>query len=196
MRFVHGEQGDGQGREGADKAFALKPLGRDVDEPKLAARHAADAVVHVRLADRGIDERGGNLFLDQTVHLIFHERDERGDDHRDAFEHQGGQLVAERLAAARGHDDERVPALKEGIDHALLTFKKFAKAEVLTQLRTRINHAGHKSILREPGRYGKSLAAFMTKYLHRIEFVAGHKEIGQGKGGHWKDLGYEWYAGI
>jgi len=36
----------------------------------------------------------------------------------------------------------------------------------------------------------------MTKYLHRIEFVAGHKEIGQGKGGHWKDLGYEWYAGI
>jgi DMSO/TMAO reductase YedYZ molybdopterin-dependent catalytic subunit len=36
----------------------------------------------------------------------------------------------------------------------------------------------------------------MAKYIQRIEFVAGLKKIGQGKGGYWEDLGYEWYAGI
>lgn len=36
----------------------------------------------------------------------------------------------------------------------------------------------------------------MAKYIHRIEFVASYKEIGQGKGGYWEDRGYEWYAGI
>ena len=36
----------------------------------------------------------------------------------------------------------------------------------------------------------------MAKYIQRIEFVAGFKEIAQGKGGYWEDRGYEWYAGI
>ncbi|MGH7843691.1 MAG: molybdopterin-binding protein [Candidatus Binatia bacterium] len=36
----------------------------------------------------------------------------------------------------------------------------------------------------------------MAKYVQRIEFVAGMREIGQGKGGYWEDRGYEWYAGI
>jgi DMSO/TMAO reductase YedYZ molybdopterin-dependent catalytic subunit len=36
----------------------------------------------------------------------------------------------------------------------------------------------------------------MAKYLHRVEFVAELEKIGQGRGGYWEDLGYEWYAGI
>jgi len=36
----------------------------------------------------------------------------------------------------------------------------------------------------------------MAKYIHRVDFVASHKEIGQGRGGYWEDRGYEWYAGI
>ena len=36
----------------------------------------------------------------------------------------------------------------------------------------------------------------MAKYVRRIEFVAGYRDIAQGKGGYWEDQGYEWYAGI
>jgi DMSO/TMAO reductase YedYZ molybdopterin-dependent catalytic subunit len=36
----------------------------------------------------------------------------------------------------------------------------------------------------------------MAKYITKIEFVTSLKEIGEGKGGYWEDLGYAWYAGI
>jgi DMSO/TMAO reductase YedYZ molybdopterin-dependent catalytic subunit len=35
-----------------------------------------------------------------------------------------------------------------------------------------------------------------AKYIQKIEFVAGFKNIQKGKGGYWEDQGYEWYAGI
>jgi hypothetical protein len=36
----------------------------------------------------------------------------------------------------------------------------------------------------------------MAKYVMRIEAVDSFASIGDGKGGFWEDLGYEWYAGI
>jgi DMSO/TMAO reductase YedYZ molybdopterin-dependent catalytic subunit len=35
-----------------------------------------------------------------------------------------------------------------------------------------------------------------AKYIQKIEFVVGFKNIQKGKGGYWEDQGYEWYAGI
>jgi DMSO/TMAO reductase YedYZ molybdopterin-dependent catalytic subunit len=36
----------------------------------------------------------------------------------------------------------------------------------------------------------------MAKYVMRLEIVADLSRIAKGKGGYWKDHGYEWYAGI
>jgi DMSO/TMAO reductase YedYZ molybdopterin-dependent catalytic subunit len=36
----------------------------------------------------------------------------------------------------------------------------------------------------------------MAKYIQRIELVDHLGPIGNGKGGYWEDLGYDWYAGV
>jgi DMSO/TMAO reductase YedYZ molybdopterin-dependent catalytic subunit len=45
-------------------------------------------------------------------------------------------------------------------------------------------------------RVERQLGYKMAKYVMRIEIVESFRDLGQGKGGYWEDLGYEWYAGI
>ena len=48
--------------------------------------------------------------LGQRRDLVLHQRDERRDHHAYAFAQQRRDLVAQRLAAARGHQHQRVAA--------------------------------------------------------------------------------------
>ena len=84
-------------------------------------------------AQRRVDERGGNLLPGQPVHLVLHQRDQRRDHDRDALEHQRGKLVAQRLAAARRHDDQAVLPGERRRDGLFLAFEKLPKAEVRRQ---------------------------------------------------------------
>ena len=45
-------------------------------------------------------------------------------------------------------------------------------------------------------RIERQLGYKQPKYLHRVEVVAGFKDIAGGHGGYWEDQGYNWYAGI
>jgi DMSO/TMAO reductase YedYZ molybdopterin-dependent catalytic subunit len=45
-------------------------------------------------------------------------------------------------------------------------------------------------------RVERQLGYKMAKYVMRIEAVESFASLGDGKGGFWEDLGYEWYAGI
>ena len=45
-------------------------------------------------------------------------------------------------------------------------------------------------------RVERQLGYKMAKYVTRIEAVESFEHIAGGKGGHWPDRGYEWYAGI
>jgi DMSO/TMAO reductase YedYZ molybdopterin-dependent catalytic subunit len=45
-------------------------------------------------------------------------------------------------------------------------------------------------------RVERQLGYKMAKYVMAIELVDSFAHIGEGKGGYWEDLGYEWYAGI
>ena len=83
--------------------------------------------------ERAVDERGGDAPAFEGVHLILHQRDQRTDDHGDAFHHQRGELVAERLAAAGGHHHEGVAAAEDGRDDLLLRVEELAETEVLFQ---------------------------------------------------------------
>ena len=49
--------------------------------------------------------------LAQAVDLVFHQRDQRRDDDVRSLGQFSGNLVAERFAAAGGHDHERVAVL-------------------------------------------------------------------------------------
>jgi DMSO/TMAO reductase YedYZ molybdopterin-dependent catalytic subunit len=45
-------------------------------------------------------------------------------------------------------------------------------------------------------RVERQLGYKMSKYVHTIELVDSFAAIGDGNGGFWEDLGYDWYAGI
>ena len=87
------------------------------------------------------------------VDLVLHQGDERGDDDGRAFHHQGGQLVAQGLAAARGHQDKGVAAVHQMPDDALLVTLERVEAEELLQLG-----------LEDSGVDGHSFVVFGTKY--------------------------------
>ena len=45
-------------------------------------------------------------------------------------------------------------------------------------------------------RVERQLGYKMAKYLMRIELVDDFSGTGDGNGGYWEDLGYDWFAGI
>src|SRR5438105_10368425 len=103
MRLVDGEERDTSAPKGFYEMRAAEAFGRDVDELEVAAAHPGDALLLLLEVERAVDEGGGKPARAQRVHLVFHQRDEGGDDDRDAVAHERGQLEAERLAAARRH---------------------------------------------------------------------------------------------
>ena len=69
----------------------------------------ADAVADdgaFRHRQAAVEPRGGNADAGQGIDLILHQRDERRHDDREAIANEGRRLVAERLPAAGGQDDE------------------------------------------------------------------------------------------
>ena len=98
-------------------------LGRDVQE-----LGAALADVGLHLVDGGLVLRGvkvvGHAFnlaeVAYDIHLVLHQRNQGGYDYGRAVHQQRGQLVAQRLAAACGHEHESVVAIKHIADDGLL----------------------------------------------------------------------------
>ena len=90
MRFVDREQGDARAAQVVEKALVVEALGRHVQQRQLARAqlltHRADlGRVEGRVQAGGVDAEPP-----QVVDLVFHQRDERRHDQRDAVEHQRG----------------------------------------------------------------------------------------------------------
>ena len=64
--------------------------------------------------------RAGTPAALQLLHLVLHQRDQRRDDHRQPVEQQRRDLVAQRLAAAGGHDRQRIAPGQHVLDHLAL----------------------------------------------------------------------------
>ena len=93
-----------------------EPLRRDVQQ-RARRRPAARRARARRAVGAGL--RGQRRDVEaaeppQRLHLVVHQRDQRRDDDVRSSARERRQLVAERLAGARGHDDERVAALQRG----------------------------------------------------------------------------------
>jgi len=108
VRFVDGEQGDVAAREQRQKAAGQQALGSDIEHVQLAGQQLAlDAGGGFAIQGR-VQVFGAHAELAQGLDLVLHESDERGDDDADAIAQQCRDLVAQRLAAAGGHEDECV----------------------------------------------------------------------------------------
>jgi hypothetical protein len=65
---------------------------------------------------RGVEECGADADRGQRVHLVLHERDEWRNDDSGAGPYQRRDLVAEGLASAGRHENERVAATDDLLD--------------------------------------------------------------------------------
>ena len=61
--------------------------------------------------------------------LVIHQGNQRGDDDGYALAHQGGDLVTQRFAAARGHQHECAVALGNGVNDLGLVATEVGVAE-------------------------------------------------------------------
>ena len=112
-------------------------LGRKIEQLGLALHDIRAHLRHGRLVERRIEEVGDARLGREGTHgidLILHQGDQRRDDDRDPVHEQRRQLVAQRLAAARRHQHERILTLQYVADHRLLIPFERRKAEVLLQL--------------------------------------------------------------
>ncbi len=110
VRLVDGDERDRELVEQRQAALGEQALRRHVQEVELAAARAALDGLHLRPVERGVEELGAHAGFLQRRHLVLHERNERRHHDGRAGEHERRHLVAHRLAAARGHEHQRVPA--------------------------------------------------------------------------------------
>ena len=129
MRFVDGEQGDAAAVQQRQEAPGQQPLRCDVQQVQFAAQQGLFDLLGLVGGQRGIQEGGAHAELAQRVHLVLHQRDQRGDDDAGAVAQQRGHLVAEGLAGAGWHEDQGIVAGGEVFDNGLLVATEGAVTE-------------------------------------------------------------------
>jgi len=141
MRLVDGEERQVpfvvQAVEQAQEARRVQPLGRRVEQGDGAGLQAKLHVLRFVEAQRGVQEGRVHPGFVQRAHLVVHQRDQgRDDDGHPApllLAHDGRYLVAQRLAAARGHEHQCVAAADHVLDDVLLRAPELLVAEDIVQ---------------------------------------------------------------
>jgi hypothetical protein len=85
-------------------------LRRDVEQVQVTVPAVVLDAVPARPGQRGVQEGGAHAELAQRVDLVLHQRDQRRHDDAAAGAQQRRDLVAQGLAAARGHEHQGVAA--------------------------------------------------------------------------------------
>ena len=133
VRLVDDEEADLAREQALEKIAILEALRREIEDLAGAVFHFLLRVARLRRGEMRVHCERIDAVRGELVLLVLHERDERADDHRQPGEHERGKLVDERLAAAGGHDDERIAACEQRLDRLPLSFLKILVPEPLDQ---------------------------------------------------------------
>ena len=114
-------------------AFGKQPLGGHVEQLQLATAHLALHRSGFLRRQGGVEIGGRHAQFAQRGHLVLHQGDERRDHHGHAIAHQGGNLVAERLAPPGGHQDQRIATAGHVLDDVVLHAPEGGVAEHAVQ---------------------------------------------------------------
>jgi len=152
VRLVHGVEGDVDLFQEGDVLFLGERFRGDVQELGDPAQEVLPDLGDLGAAQGGVEEMrdavAGFHEAPDGVDLVLHQGDERGDDDGRAFHHQGGQLVAEGLAAAGGHQDEGVTPVDQVPDDTLLVTLERIEAEEMLQFGLKDGGVdGHSSVV-------------------------------------------------
>ena len=93
-----------------------------------------------------------------------------GDDDRDAVAEQGGDLVAQRLAAAGGHDHQAVAAARDVLDDRFL----FASKRVVSE--DAVEHFARCGPWHGGGCYGPEAVRAMSRWIFSMRCVIQYRQ--------------------
>ena len=169
VRFVDGEQRDVDRGDRALEGAIAESFGCDVDELVVSRAQPVETAPLLLVRDRAVDEGDGDAAQSERVDLILHQRDERGHDHRRPGKDQSGDLVTERLAAARRHDDEAVLPVGDRPERSRLTVTKVVEAEGVSK-----DRSGRREELvsRRRSNHGRGQGLLVSD-SHGLPFVRG-----------------------
>ena len=136
VRLVnHKEVQPGMAQRAQELALA-QPFWRGIDQFILPLRDAGHAFGNLIIGQRAVNEGGaGTRRSRQTLHLVLHKCNQRANDERTARQHKRRQLVAERLARARGHDGQDRLATQHCRHRIRLSIAQRGEAKVARRLK-------------------------------------------------------------
>ena len=129
VRLVDHEDVDQIGPQHLQEFRLRQPFRGDEDEVPLLLPDLVQDLGLLAAVEGAVDLDGVDPQLPQLVDLVLHQRDQGGDDDRGARQLGAGELIAERLAGAGGHDHQRVLAGEHRADDLLLPLPQSAEAE-------------------------------------------------------------------
>jgi len=130
--LVDGEGGGGAGgavAEFVEEAVGGEAFGGEVEEVEGAGAVGPGGVAAGVEGLAAVDAGGADAVGAGGVDLVLHEGDEGADDDHAAVLHDGGELEAEGLSAAGGHEGEDVAAIEEALHGLFLVGAELVVAE-------------------------------------------------------------------
>ena len=129
MGFVDGNEGGLALGEHGGEAGDAHAFGGDEEEVEVAGEVVAAGLAGVVAGEAGVNAGDAEAEGGELGGLVVHEGDEGGDDEGGAAAREGGELVAEGLSGAGGHDEQDVAAGGGGFADELLVGAEVAVAE-------------------------------------------------------------------
>ena len=117
-------------------------FGGDIEQALEAiVQFAITSPLHPR-RKRTVEKRGGNVLIAELLDLIFHEGNQRRDDHGQPAPHDRRKLKAKAFPRPGGHDAEHIAAGQDIFDDLLLSRTKIVQAEMFLKLLAKVGHWG------------------------------------------------------
>ena len=120
VRLVDGQQRDPHPLHAQTERLGHEPFGSHVEEFDIAVDAVVEHDVDLPHRKSRMDRRRVDAEPPEAVDLVLHQGDQRRDDDAQTFAQHRRHLIGERLAAAGGHQRQRVAPLADGADDLLL----------------------------------------------------------------------------
>ena len=171
VRLVDREQRDVQPVQEVLRPLHPEPLGRQVEQVQFAGQGRPLGRRPLVGRDARVQEAGAHPERLHRGHLVVHQRDQRRDHDPDPRTHHGRNLIAQRLTAAGGHQDERVPAIDDVVDDLLLVAAERVVAERQAQDVESGGRSGHARHARPRPRQGRTLGLRQAPHGQTLEIA-------------------------
>ena len=140
VRFVNRQRGHVPRTQIVLPIIEHQALGRRVEQADFAVVQAAKTGSGFDGVQRGIKKGRSDAGGLELIDLIFHQRDERRDNHGEPLAKQCGKLEAKGLPASRREEREDVTALQAGLDDLSLQRAEVRVTESVFECLEQVGH--------------------------------------------------------